>query len=175
MTKSRLFLPLILLVIMSVSASYAAFRGEEAPPLTTPSHPHYTAGIEAFNREDWQGVIDHMTHALERRPWNDNAYNAMGYAYRKLGNYPTAITHYQKALRLNPYHRGALEYLGETYLHLGCREKVQEILAQLQTTCKRVTKTHTLDHWQESCEEWKDLKAAFDATPAQDNSTCRRD
>jgi tetratricopeptide (TPR) repeat protein len=44
----------------------------------------------------------------------------MGFASRKLGNYRQALVHYQTALELNPHHRGALEYLGEAYLEMGC-------------------------------------------------------
>ena len=54
----------------------------------------------------------------ELRPWDAEAHNLAGHAYRKLGDYERALTLYDQALRLNPHHRGALEYLGEAYLEL---------------------------------------------------------
>lgn len=175
MKYGRFCLPVILLMLIGAPVSHAVLRGSELPPPTAPSYPHYTAGFEAFKRQDWQGVIEHMTQAIKRRPWSDNAYNAIGYAYRQLGNYPSAITHYQQALHLNPHHRGALEYLGETYLLMGCVTKAQHILATLESVCKRVTGASDMVHWQEHCEEWKELKAVIDSTRHADRTGCNID
>jgi Flp pilus assembly protein TadD len=59
---------------------------EQAPP-----SDEYAQGKAAFEREDWQAVIDHMTRAIEERPWDDDAHNLMGFAYRKLGDYDRAL------------------------------------------------------------------------------------
>jgi tetratricopeptide (TPR) repeat protein len=85
----------------------------------------------------------------------------MGFATRKLGHYRRALAHYQQALDLNPYHRGALEYLGETYLEMGCITQAQEVLARLEAACKRITDDSARDRWQAGCSEWQDLHAAL--------------
>jgi tetratricopeptide (TPR) repeat protein len=51
-----------------------------------------------------------------RHPENADVQNFIGYSYRNLKNYELAFTHYKRAIELDPRHRGAHEYIGETYL-----------------------------------------------------------
>ena len=134
---------------------FAAMSGSEPPPVK-PGDTDYAAGVAAFESEDWERVIEHMIKAIERRPWNDNAYNLAGFAYRKLGDYDRSLEHYHKALELNPHNRGALEYLGEAYLELGQPTQADNTLTRLAEECKRVVETLT------DCHEWQDLKTAVD-------------
>jgi Flp pilus assembly protein TadD len=167
-------LQLCLFTLILATAAHAVMSGYDSPPSTASNQPAYNVGMEAFKRGDWQGVIDSMSQAIKRRPWHDDAYNAMGYAYRQMGNYPAALAAYDKALELNPHHRGALEYLGETYLLMGCRAKAQTLLTTLATACQRVS-NQAGKRWQETCEEWLDLKAAIDASPQQTGPDCPQD
>jgi tetratricopeptide (TPR) repeat protein len=131
---------------------------EEAPP-----SDEYAQGKAAFERQDWQAVIDHMTKAIEERPWDDDAHNLMGFAYRKLGDYDRALEQYDRALSLNPHHRGALEYLGEAYLEMDRPELAKGMLDRLVVECQRINVSATGDGWQASCEEWQDLNEAYQA------------
>jgi len=167
----RCGLQLCLFTLILATAAHAVMSGSDSPPPTVSSQPDYTAGMDAFKRGDWQGVIDSMTQAIQRRPWHADAYNAMGYAYRQQGNYPAALTAYHKALEFNPHHRGALEYLGETYVLMGCKAKAQELLTTLAAACQRVF-DEAGKRWQETCEEWSDLKAAIGAAQQQPPTDC---
>jgi Flp pilus assembly protein TadD len=118
----------------------------------------YAAGRAAHDRGDWQAVIERMERVIELRPWDAEAHNLAGHAYRKLGDYERALTLYGQALRLNPHHRGALEYLGEAYLELDRPGDAEQLLARLETECRRIADGAD---WQD-CEEWQDLKAAYD-------------
>jgi tetratricopeptide (TPR) repeat protein len=129
---------------------------EEAPP-----SDEYAQGKAAFERQDWQAVIDYMTKAIEERPWDDDAHNLMGFAYRKLGDYDRALEQYDRALSLNPHHRGALEYLGEAYLEMDQPELAKGMLDRLVVECQRVNVSATDGGWQASCEEWQDLNEAY--------------
>ena len=51
-------------------------------------------------------------------PKNADAYNWLAYAVRKNGDPAASIPIYEKALALDPKHRGAHEYIGEAYLAL---------------------------------------------------------
>jgi cytochrome c-type biogenesis protein CcmH/NrfG len=44
--------------------------------------------------------------------------------------------HYNEALRLNPQHLAAREYLGEAYLMTGNVAKAKDLLAELDRLCK---------------------------------------
>ena len=78
--------------------------------------------------------------------WN----NLMGYSLRKAdpANAGEAEKFYNEALRIEPRHRGALEYSGELYLMTGNLAKAEERLAALDKACFL------------PCEEYTDLKKA---------------
>ena len=150
------------LVLSSAGAPAVAVTSggkSEQPPLGDDA---YAAGKAAFDREDWQGVIDHMTRVIEERPWHDDAYNLMGFAYRKLGDYDSALEAYDRALELNPHHRGALEYLGEAYLELDRPELAKETLDRLAAECQRIAVGASDRSWRSDCAEWQDLSAAYE-------------
>ena len=62
-----------------------------------------------------------------------------------------AESHYEQALRINPKHRGALEYSGELHLTRGDLAKAEQRLAALNKACFL------------PCEEYTELKAAIEA------------
>jgi tetratricopeptide (TPR) repeat protein len=66
-----------------------------------------------------------------------------------VGQLPLAFTNYQRALQLDPRHRGAHEYIGEAYLMANNLTKAEEHLAALQRICLI------------PCEEYDDLKKAI--------------
>jgi predicted Zn-dependent protease len=94
-------------------------------------------------------------NALDRAmPDNPDVLNLIGFSLRKTGNTDRALDYYNRALALQPDHRGANEYLGELYLELKQPAKAQERLAVLQKACG-------------DCEEYEDLKAKVDRTLAR--------
>jgi len=58
-----------------------------------------------------------------------------GFANRKLGNYDVAISYYSAALKLDPVHRGANEYLGEYFVETGQLSKAKAQLVKLEKIC----------------------------------------
>jgi tetratricopeptide (TPR) repeat protein len=150
---------LVSLASTPVAAVTSGGKSEAAPP----GDDDYAQGKAAFDREDWQEVIDHMTRAIEERPWHDDAHNLMGFAHRKLGDYDRALEEYDRALALNPHHRGALEYLGEAYLELDRPELAQEMLDRLAAECQRIAVAASDRGWQSECDEWQDLNEAYEA------------
>ena len=161
MGRLQTYLNMPLLLMLLVPAAHAVMGGDDELRPPTLRDADYAAGITAFEAADWQGVIDNMLRVIERRPWHDNAHNALGYAYRQLGDYPQALEYYRKALELNPHNRGALEYLGEAYLELDRLIQAEELLARLERECRRIARSTA--NWQSDCEEWLDLKEAIDA------------
>jgi tetratricopeptide (TPR) repeat protein len=159
----------VLMLLLTVHGGQAgAVNGFDAGPAPASSDEPYDAGVAAFDQEDWQGVLDHMSRALEVRPWQDNAHNLMGFAYRKLGDYPAALDAYGKALTLNPYNRGALEYLGEAYLELDRPDDAKATLDRLANACRLLA--HGGIDPLTKCEEWQELSEAYEAYVAKDQS-----
>lgn len=162
MIARHLALGALLLALATAPAIAVTMGGENEQPASG-EEDDYAQGTAAFEREDWQGVIDSMTKAVGQRPWHDDAYNLMGFAYRKLGDYDRALQSYDRALELNPHHRGALEYLGEAYLELDRPESARETLERLEVECRRIAPDATDGGWQSDCEEWQELSQAYEA------------
>lgn len=107
------------------------------------------AGRKAVEKEKFTRAVRHLTEAVEETPDNADAHNLLGYSHRKLGNTDKAFEHYNKALALEPEHRGANEYLGELYLETDQLDKAEERLKVLDEACFF------------PCKEYTDLKNAI--------------
>ena len=70
-------------------------------------------------------------------PGNADLHNLYAYSIRKGANpdMPLVFKHYNEALRIDPKHRGAQEYIGEAYLMSGNLVKAKEHLAALDKLC----------------------------------------
>jgi Flp pilus assembly protein TadD len=110
---------------------------------------NYVAGRKALQAKNWKAAIELLHKAAMQDDRNPDIQNFLGYAYRNAGEIGLAFKHYEKALQLNPRHRGAHEYVGEAYLLINNLPKAEEHLAALQKICLI------------SCEEYEDLKRAI--------------
>ena len=73
---------------------------------------------------------------LEKESSKDaDVQNYLGFSYRKIGNLDLAAVHYNKALILDPKHKGALEYQGEMFLTLNQVDKAKQNLEKLDKIC----------------------------------------
>lgn len=155
----------IVLTVYVVSASRrdaqtATIRGEAWPICSTVKSlaesadwaaldPEFAAGKRALAGGDWNGAIATLTSAALRDDRNADIQNYLGYAYHRLLQLGPAIRHYQRALVLNPRHRGAHEHLGEAFLMQDYAAKAREQLDALGQICLI------------PCEEYDDLKQAL--------------
>ena len=113
-----------------------------------PEDPRYTEAVTAIKAKEYGKAVPLLQDVVSRDAANADAYNWLGYATRKNGNPTGAIPYYEKALAIDPKHRGAHEYIGEAYLMLGDIAKAKRHLAALDSLC-----------WL-PCEEYRDLKKA---------------
>jgi len=96
------------------------------------------AARAAIARQDWAGAQAILRQAVARAPGNADLQNLYAYSLRR-GPQPAmdlVFRHYNEALRIDPQHRGAHEYIGEAYLMTGNVAKAKEHLAQLDRLCK---------------------------------------
>jgi Flp pilus assembly protein TadD len=107
--------------------------------------------------KNWPGAIAELKKVNDTgsADWN----NLMGYSLRKSAtpDHAGAERYYDAALRIEPAHRGALEYSGELYLVTGNLPKAEERLATLEKACKA------------ACEEYADLKKSVARYKANGN------
>jgi tetratricopeptide (TPR) repeat protein len=129
------FLLTILALLTSAELALAA---------DTPSAPR-DAAMERYSaaaeRQDWKSA----------NPANPDYHNLYAYSLRKSGTSEMDLVfkHYNEALRIDPKHKGAHEYIGEAYLMVGNVAKAREHLGQLDKLCFF------------GCSEYTDLKKAI--------------
>lgn len=113
--------------------------------------PVIQSAQDGIARQDWTGTQALLKKALVANPGNADYHNLYAFATRKGPNpdMTLVLSEYAEALRLDPKHRGAHEYLGEAYLQMQNVTKAREQLAALGKLC-------TL-----GCEEYSDLKRSL--------------
>ncbi len=92
----------------------------------------YQQLIEA---EKYAEAIDKLQAELAKNADDADLLNLLAFSQRKLGRFDEAMVNYQQALKLEPRHLGANEYLGELYLQLDQPEKAEERLQVLDKAC----------------------------------------
>jgi cytochrome b involved in lipid metabolism len=80
---------------------------------------------------------------------NADVNNLLGFSSRNLKQFSASARYYQKALRINPNHLGALEYQGELFLQTKKVSAAKKNLAKLKQLCGV------------NCEEYLDLKKSI--------------
>jgi Tfp pilus assembly protein PilF len=142
------------LAVPSLAGAAGGGGGDGAQRSSTPDKPEdlqYRQGVKAIKAGKFAEAITLLDGVVARDGTNADAYNWLAYATRKNGDPAKAIPIYEKALTIDPKHRGAHEYIGEAYLLLGELVKAREHLATLDSLCTF------------SCSEYRDLKKSVEA------------
>ena len=144
------FLRILLAPLLLLAASASFGVDSAANDKLTPARAKIAA-------KDWPGTLVELKKVNDTgdADWN----NLMGYSLRKSGSTNAAESEkfYNEALRINPKHRGALEYSGELYLMTGNLPMAEQRLAALDKACFL------------PCEEYRDLKKAVASYKANGN------
>lgn len=127
---------LLLFATISLNAPLIHAMGSgSSTPAAARIDPDYAAGKKAIDARDWPHAITALNAAARRDGNNADIQNLLGYAQRNSGNLDAALKHYDRALALDPEHRGAREYLGELYLMQNNLAKAEEQRAALDRLC----------------------------------------
>src|SRR5689334_22628450 len=59
-------------------------------------------GYDAIEKKDFQKAMELFTRAFAESPKDADAANFLGFSYRKLGDFDSALKYYGQALQLNP-------------------------------------------------------------------------
>lgn len=114
----------------------------------------YGQGVRAVQAGDYARAVTFLGRAVQSDPRNADAWNYLGFSYRNLRRFDEAMAAYQKALAIDPNHRGAHEYLGQLYLQMGQMGRARELLERLGRLCPA------------GCKERDDLRKAIAAREA---------
>lgn len=142
------------LVLMTLAATAAPAADTAPPPAPAAPKDKLAAARQHVAQARWADAIAELKRVNDSgsADWN----NLMGYTHRKQAtpDLAAAERYYDEALRLDPKHKGALEYSGELYLMKGDVAKAEARLATLEQVCPR------------GCEEQADLKKSLVAYKA---------
>jgi Flp pilus assembly protein TadD len=144
----KLLTTLGLAVLLAAAAPAPAAEVETTPAANAESRD-YVAGKRAVQKKDWAAAAASFRKVVAAEPNNADAYTMLGYSLRWQGRMDDAFAAYDRALAIDPNHRGALEYLGVAYLKVNQPAKAQEQLAKLENLVGR------------NAEEYRDLARAI--------------
>ena len=125
------------------TAHKALAMGSDTPTTTTPDDKDKDKKEgkalrdiqELLNQGKFEPALTALMPYTEANPNDADGWNLRGYASRKMGHYDVAFDYYERALAINPEHKGALEYMGELYVEMGQKDTALELLAKLETLC----------------------------------------
>ena len=102
-----------------------------------------------IKQKNFSAALNLLKQADSTYANNADINNLLGFSSRNLKQFPASARYYQKALRINPNHLGALEYQGELFLQTKKVSAAKKNLAKLKQLCGV------------NCEEYLDLKKAI--------------
>ena len=146
-----------LAAIFALVVANAVYAADSSPPATTRADPMLDRYHAAAERQDWKSAAAAMNEALAADSRNADYHSLYAYALRRSGtpDMDVVFKHYNEALRLDPKHRGAHEYMGEAYLMVGNVAKAKEHLSALDKICFF------------GCSEYNELKNAISEAEAK--------
>lgn len=125
-----------------------------APSAKAAAASNLTAARALIADNKWTEAVSELERVNDsgNADWN----NLMGYTLRKsgAGKWTASEKYYDAALKIDPKHRGALEYSGELYLSMGDLPKAEQRLAALGQACGT------------ACPEYWNLKASIESYKA---------
>lgn len=140
---SKSLLAVVLTLALASAALAAGSPSTSRPPARPQAQPtDYDLGVKAVQAGDYARALTLFQKVVQADPRNADAWNYIGFSHRNLKRFDESLAAYQKALALNPDHRGANEYLGELYLQTGDPAKARERLAKLSALCPSGCKEH---------------------------------
>ena len=150
MKTFQFLLSIFIVIQLSLGVTLADPTSPDNNDKTKPVSVDYKNGSIAAYNGKFQVAIKHLERASRISPNNPDVYNLLGYSHRKLDQLEKAFDYYWKALKLDPRHLGANEYIGELYLRTNNLKKAEEHLAVLDDVCLF------------GCDEYDDLKDAIE-------------
>ncbi len=132
---TRTIAALILLVIgITVRPALADLGGDPPGSTNSEARASYDQGMEYYKKKQWNLAIQAYLQAVRVEPKFVEAWNNLGYCYRKAKDNQKSLDAYKRAIDLRPDFKYAHEYIGRLYIALGNRDMAMrhyEILRRL--------------------------------------------
>ena len=147
----KVFLLVLLTMQFSFSTAVAdPSSSNDYDDAEKPVNLDYKRGYDEVSNGNNQLAIKYLLKAAKTSPDNPDVYNLLGFSHRKLDKLEESFMNYNRALKLNPRHQGANEYIGELYLRTNNLKKAEAHLKILDDICFF------------GCDEYDDLKESIE-------------
>ncbi len=125
---------LVAVLLLHAPAAWARYEATSGTPAVA---ERLNRARDAIQANDFSNALAELQEAVQDEPANADVHNLLAYAFRKQTqpDLPKAFAHYRQALRLDPGHRGAHEYIGEAYLMDHKPNQARVHLATLEKLC----------------------------------------
>jgi tetratricopeptide (TPR) repeat protein len=110
-----------------------------------PTFDDYSTAKRLIRHQQYADAIPHLEIALQKHPHDADILNYLGYTHRMVGmtdadtardsEFKTSLDYYQRALAIDPNHKGVHEYLGELFLQMHDMPSAQKEQATLASLC----------------------------------------
>jgi predicted Zn-dependent protease len=144
----------VLAIACALLGSVGAFGADTAETPASSASGDFDTVRGLVDAQKYDEALPALRQLDQQAPNNPDVLNLIGFSLRKTGKLEEALDYYNRALALNPQHRGANEYLGELYLETKQPEKAKERLEVLRQACG-------------DCEEFEDLQQQINRYAAQ--------
>ena len=136
----------LLIIFLSLFLSLQVYAAGMDEDNTIVKPRDYKKAVKLIKKEDYNSAIKLLEEVLEKSKYqkDPDILNEYAFALRKSGNLEKAENYYNKALDIDPAHRGALEYLGELFVDTKRIDEAKKVLAKLNGCL---------------CEEYSELKS----------------
>ncbi len=145
----------ILLAATRIAVPANAERSGEVFDNPPPSYAEAKLYVDSLR---FKIAIPILTELVVAEPDNADAWNLLAFSQRQLGDFKSARQNYDKALAIDPDHKGAHENLGRMFLILNDLASAQQELLALTAICPQ------------GCEQRNDLRQAIEAYKARQGS-----
>jgi Flp pilus assembly protein TadD len=146
---SQAFVATIFGTVIAAVALPVTAAGIETTAPANAENADYVTGKKFVEAKDWKNAVAAFERATAAEPKNADAWNMLGYTRRWAGNIQGAFAAYDRALKIDPNHVGALHYSGVAHLRNRDLSNAQAKLSRLDTLCSK------------RCDEYKALAEAI--------------
>ena len=95
----------------------------------------YETAVKYLDKQDFAKANKALKAYTKSEPDDADGWNLYAYANRKMNKFEKAEVYYEKALNIDPDHKGALEYQGELYMQTNRPDLAKENLIKLVKLC----------------------------------------
>ncbi len=149
---SKILVGTLIIAALTATLAEAAGTSDNTAPAETAASA-YDEAKTLVDAGNYAAALPKLVSLTQAQAKYADAWNLLGFTYRKLGQMDDSSKAYLVVLSINPNHLGALEYQGELFISTGKIDLAKGNLAKLKALCG-------------SCEQSEDLEKALQAVGA---------